>query len=74
MVHLMGQEIWYMHARARTHTHTHTHARTRTHAHTHTHICSNTITVLTTHRYILMDYFNNCNFNKNELMRSLMIV
>ena len=26
-----------------------------------------------THRCILMDYFNNCNFSKHELMRSLMM-
>jgi len=31
-------------------------------------------TVLTTHKYILMDYFNNCNFSKHKLMRSLMTV
>jgi len=31
-------------------------------------------TVLTKHRCILMDYFNNCNFSKHELMRSLMMV
>jgi hypothetical protein len=32
-----------------------------------------TTTVLTTQRYILMDYFNNRSFSKHELMRSLMI-
>ena len=31
-------------------------------------------TILTTHRCILMDYFNNCKFSKHELMRSLMMV
>jgi len=30
--------------------------------------------VLTTHRCILMDCFNNHNFSKHELMRSLMMV
>jgi hypothetical protein len=33
-----------------------------------------TTTVLTTHRCILMDYFNDYNFGKHELMRSLMMV
>ena len=28
----------------------------------------------TTHRCILMDYFNNCNFSKQKLIRSLMMV
>jgi len=37
-------------------------------------IYSHTTTVLTTHRCILMDYFNNCNFSKHKLMRSLMMV
>jgi hypothetical protein len=37
------------------------------------HICSHTTTVSTTHRCILMDYFN-CNFSKHELTRSLMTV
>ena len=38
-------------------------------------ICSHTITtVLNTHRCILMDYFNNCNFSKHILVRSLMMV
>jgi len=36
-------------------------------------ICSHTTTVLTTHQCILMDCFNNCNFNKHELMRPLMM-
>ena len=31
-------------------------------------ICSHTTTVLTTHRCILMDCFNNCNFSKHKLM------
>ena len=35
---------------------------------------SHTTTVLTTHRCVLMDYFNSCNFRKHELMRSLMMV
>ena len=39
-----------------------------------TNICSHTTTVLTTHRCILMDCFNNCNFSKHKLMRSLMMV
>jgi len=30
-----------------------------------------TTSVLTTHRCILMDYFNDCNFSKHKLMRSL---
>jgi len=37
-------------------------------------ICIHTTTLLTTHRCILVDYFNNCNFSKHELMRSLMTV
>ena len=37
-------------------------------------ICSHTTTILTTHRCILMDCFNNCNFSKHKLMRSLMMV
>jgi hypothetical protein len=37
-------------------------------------IYSHITTVLTTHRCILMDYFNNCNFSKHELMRPLMMV
>ena len=37
-------------------------------------ICSHTTTVLTTHRCILMDYFNNNNFSKHKSMRSLMMV
>jgi hypothetical protein len=36
-------------------------------------ICSHTTTVLTTYRCILIDYFNNCNFSKHELMRSPMM-
>jgi len=35
---------------------------------------NHTTTVLTTHRCILMDYFNNCNFSEHELIRSLMVV
>jgi len=35
---------------------------------------SHTTTVLTTHRRILMDYFNECNFRMNKLMRSQMMV
>jgi len=35
---------------------------------------SQATTVLTTHRCILIDYFNNCNFIKHKLMRSLMMV
>jgi len=35
----------------------------------------NTVVVwLHTHRCNLMDYFNNCNFCKHKLMRSLMMV
>ena len=37
-------------------------------------ICSQTTTVLTIHRSILMDYFINCNLSKHELVRSLMMV
>ena len=37
-------------------------------------IFSNTTTVLTTNRCILMDYFNNCNFSKHKLMRYLTMV
>jgi len=37
-------------------------------------ICSHTTIVLTTHRCILMDYFNDCNFSKHQLMRPLMMV
>jgi len=37
-------------------------------------VCSHTTTVLTTHRCILMDCFNNCNFSKHKSMRSLMMV
>ena len=36
--------------------------------------CSHTTTVLTAHRFILIDYFNNCNFSKHKLMCSLMMV
>jgi len=37
-------------------------------------LCSHTTTILTTHQWILMDYyFNNCNFGKHELMCSLMM-
>jgi hypothetical protein len=35
-------------------------------AHYSVHICIHIITVLTTHRSILMDYFNKCNFSKHE--------
>ena len=35
---------------------------------------SHTTTVLTTHRCILMDYFDNCNFNKHKLMRPMIMV
>jgi len=35
-----------------------------------TNICSH----ITSHRCILMDYFNNCNFSKLKLMLSLMMV
>jgi len=31
-------------------------------------------TVLTTHRCILIRYFNNCNFSKHKLKGSLMMV
>jgi len=31
-----------------------------------TNICSHITTVLTTNQCILMEYFNNCNFNKHE--------
>ena len=37
-------------------------------------LCSHTTTMLTTHRCILMDYFNNCNFSEHKLMRSLIMV
>jgi len=37
-------------------------------------ICSHTTTILTAHRCTLRDYFSNCNFSKNELMCSLMMV
>jgi len=34
---------------------------------------SHITTVFTTNRCILMDYFNNCNFSKHKLMRSMMV-
>jgi hypothetical protein len=35
--------------------------------------CGHT-TELTTRRCILIDYFNNCNFQQDQIMRSLMMV
>ena len=51
-----------------------THTHTQTHQQIPAYICSHTTTVLTTHRCILVDLFNNCNFSKHKLMRSLMMV
>jgi hypothetical protein len=39
---------------------------TYTHQQLSTNTCSHTTTVLTTHRCVVMDHFNNCNFSKHE--------